>query len=51
MTIEYQNRFGDTYFLHVGKTKTGKPKIDFAKKAAEPVESIPKGFRNPRGNP
>jgi hypothetical protein len=45
MTIEYKNRFGDTYFLHVGKTKTGKPKYHFAKKnAAEPVWSIPKGF-------
>ena len=45
VTIEYHNRFGDTYFLHVGKTKTGKPKYYFAKKkTAESGGAIPKGF-------
>lgn len=45
MTIEHQNRFGDTYFLQAGKTKTGKPKYYFAKKkTAEPVGSIPGGY-------
>jgi hypothetical protein len=43
--IEYQNRFGDTYFLQAGKTKTGKPKYYFGKKVtAEPIQAIPDGY-------
>jgi hypothetical protein len=45
MSVQHQNRFGDTYFLHVGKTKTGKPKYYCAKKdPAEPVEAVPAGY-------
>ena len=45
MAIEYQNRFGDTYFLQAGKTKTGKPKYYFGKKkTGEPVDTIPAGY-------
>lgn len=45
MTIEYRNRFGDTYFLQAGKTKTDKPKYYFGKKlTAAPVETLPEGF-------
>jgi hypothetical protein len=45
MTIQYVNRKGDTYFLHRGKTKTGKPKWFFSTKpAGELASSIPEGF-------
>lgn len=32
MTVKYINRKGDTYYLHQGKTKTGKPKYFFSMK-------------------
>jgi hypothetical protein len=45
MPIQYVNRRGDTYFLHEGKTKTGKTKWFFSKKAAGNLaEAIPAGF-------
>ncbi len=45
MPIQYVNRRGDTYFLHEGKTKTGKPKWFFSKKAdGNLAEAIPSGY-------
>ncbi len=45
MTIEYVNRRGKTYYLHEGKTKTGKPKYFFSMKAeGTPVSAIPEGY-------
>lgn len=45
MAIQHVNRKGDTYHLLVGKTKTGKPKYYFAKKAGGTrAEAIPDGF-------
>ena len=45
MPIQYVNRKGDTYFLHEGKTKTGKPKWFFSKKSEGALaESIPDGY-------
>ena len=45
MTITYTNRKGDTYYLHQGTTKTGKPKYYFSKKEPEiPVGTIPDGY-------
>ncbi len=31
MSFTYLNRQGETYYLHVGKTKTGKPKYSFSR--------------------
>jgi hypothetical protein len=31
MSVEYINRKGDVYYLHVGKTRTGKPKFFFSR--------------------
>lgn len=43
--IEYINRQGRTYYLHEGKTKTGKPKYFFSMKLPEKLVSvIPDGF-------
>lgn len=45
MQIEHVNRKGQKYYLHAGKTKTGKPRFWFAlKKPLEPVEKVPDGF-------
>lgn len=45
MQIEYINRKGQRYYLHVGKTKTGKPKYHFAMSAGDSLaEAIPDGF-------
>ena len=42
MAIEYVNRRGDTYYLHQGKTKTGKPTYFFSrKKEGTLAEAIP----------
>jgi hypothetical protein len=41
----HQNRMGETYYLHEGRTKTGKPRYFFAKTKGEgAVASMPKGF-------
>ncbi|MBC8871604.1 MAG: hypothetical protein H8E44_19435 [Planctomycetes bacterium] len=47
------NRKRDTYYLHQGRTKTGKPKYFFSKKSeGELCQQLPDGFEiyeNPRG--
>jgi hypothetical protein len=43
--VEYTNRKGRTYYLHVGKTKKGNPRYYFSMKLpAELVKSIPEGY-------
>ena len=45
MPVTYVNRYLDTYYLHVGRTKTGKPKYWFSTKAdGDLVEAIPEGY-------
>src|SRR5208282_2617879 len=45
MPVPHVNRFRDTYYLHAGTTKTGKPRYWFAKSAdRDLVESIPEGY-------
>lgn len=45
MAIEHINRRGQTYYLHQGKTKTGKPKYFFSMKSeGNLVNTIPKGY-------
>lgn len=44
-SVEYVNRMEVRYFLHVGKTKTGKPKYFCSRKApAAPLEEMPEGY-------
>ena len=51
MSVTYLNRKRDTYYLHSGTTKTGKPRYWFSKSAeGDLVESIPEGheiYENP----
>ncbi|MBW1703537.1 MAG: hypothetical protein JRJ86_00025 [Deltaproteobacteria bacterium] len=45
MPVEYKNRRGKTYYLHEGRTKTGKPKYHFSlKNNGELVAEIPYGY-------
>ncbi len=45
MAIEYVNRKQKTYYLHEGKTKTGKPKYFFSMNAEGGlVEAMPEGY-------
>ncbi|MEO1593405.1 MAG: hypothetical protein AAFU71_19245, partial [Cyanobacteria bacterium J06632_22] len=45
MTITYTNRSLQTYYLHQGTTKTGKPKYHFSMKSeGNLVDHIPNGF-------
>ena len=45
MPVTHVNRKRDTYYLHVGRTKAGKPRYWFAKSAeGDLVESIPEGY-------
>jgi len=45
MPITLTTRTGKTYYLHSGKTTTGKPKFFFStKKSGELVDAIPEGF-------
>ena len=45
MPIQYENRKGQTYYLHQGTTKTGKPKYFFSMKSeGSLVDRIPDGF-------
>ena len=46
MSVEYKNRKGKTYYLHMGKTKTGKPKYYFSMKKNEGklIDATPKGY-------
>ncbi len=51
--VQHVNRKGDTYYLHQGRTKTGKPKYFFSRKSeGELCQQLPDGFEiyeNPRG--
>jgi hypothetical protein len=53
MPIEYSSRSGEKYYLHVGETKTGKPKYYVARHARGPLaDAIPDGFEiyeSPKG--
>lgn len=43
--VTHRNRRGDTYYLHEGRTKTGKPRYFFSRKQDGTLaESIPAGF-------
>lgn len=43
--VEYTNRKGKTYYLHVGKTKKGNPRYYFSPKdSGELVKAIPNGY-------
>jgi hypothetical protein len=45
MLVTYKNRRGKTYYLHEGRTKTGKPKYNFSlKNNGELVDEIPDGY-------
>lgn len=45
MTIEYINRKGKRYYLHVGTTKTGNPKYSFSLKSEGTLaHTIPDGY-------
>ena len=45
MPVTHVNRKRDTYYLHFGKTKTGKPKYWFAKSTqGDLVDAIPQGY-------
>jgi hypothetical protein len=45
MPVTHVNRKRDTYYLHVGRSKAGKPRYWFAKSAeGDLVESIPEGY-------
>lgn len=45
MGVEYTNRMGDVYYLHVGKTRTGKPQYYFSRKPSDtPVDAVPAGY-------
>lgn len=53
MPVTHTNRRGDLYYLHVGKTRTGKPKYHFSRSAdGELVPEISAGYEiyeNPGG--
>lgn len=43
--VQYVNRRGDTYYVLVGKTKTGKPKYYTSKKPGQnSIETMPAGY-------
>jgi hypothetical protein len=45
MPVTHVNRKGDTYYLHAGTTRTGKPRYWFSKSTeGELVETIPEGY-------
>ena len=45
MVVTHVNRKRDTYFLHEGKTKTGKPKYYFSKDSeGDVLHAIPDGY-------
>lgn len=45
MVLQHVNRRGDTYYLHQGTTKTGKPKWFFStKREGRLAEAIPEGY-------
>ena len=51
MPVTHTNRRGQTYYLHAGTTRTGKPRYWFSTKAeGELVDPIPEGhevYENP----
>ena len=53
MPLEYTNRKGEKYYLHIGATKTGKPKYFLALHSRGPLaDAVPEGFEiyeNPNG--
>jgi len=53
MVLTYENRKGDTYYLHQGLTKKGNPKYFFSrKKDGKLLKTIPRGYEiyeNPNG--
>jgi hypothetical protein len=45
MSVTHVNRKNDTYYLHVGQTKTGKPKYWFSKSSeGDLVDTVPTGY-------
>lgn len=45
MSIQHTSRTGNTYYLHIGTTKTGKPKYFFSQKQnGASGDAIPNGF-------
>jgi hypothetical protein len=43
--LSYKNRRGDRYYLHVGRTKTGKPRYFIAKTHGEgTLDAMPEGY-------
>ena len=45
MPVQHKNRRGKTYYLHQGKTKTGKPKYFFSmNQDGDLLETIPDGY-------
>jgi hypothetical protein len=45
MAIQHVNRRGDTYYLHEGRTKTGKPKFFFARRPEGALAAgVPAGY-------
>ena len=45
MPVTHVNRYRDMYYLHVGRTKTGKPRYWFSTKAdGDLVDAIPEGY-------
>jgi hypothetical protein len=47
VAIEYCNRTGKTYYLHEGKTKTGKPRYFFSSREngkGKTVDKVPEGY-------
>ena len=53
MVLTYENRKGDTYYLHQGLTKKGNPRYVFSKQKDDKVlKTIPRGYEiyeNPNG--
>ena len=49
MPVTHVNRKRDTYYLHAGTTKTGKPRYWFSKKTeGDLVDRSPRGTRSTR---
>jgi hypothetical protein len=45
MTISYTNRRGQTYYLHMGRTKTGKPRFYFSQNQyGDLADAVPAGY-------
>ena len=45
MPVTHVNRKRDTYYLHAGKTKAGKPRYWFSKSTeGDLVETLPEGY-------